>query len=289
MFFREHAVSWAVFATLFSVCFVFVAVGLLCRSRGWHKLGTAFVAFGTIFALLFTASPLTHAMLPLWRASIDPSLVEIDKLFGFSWPHILEVTSRYPRFVDAIGYAYNSVAPQFAILIVALGASGRLRDLQEFLLVVSLTSAATIGFWALFPAFGPTTIYDMDFETIYGFTPTVTMDYGRDMVRMAQEGPGHIPPKNAMGLIAVPSFHIVMALVAIRASWNLTWARWPFFFVNLLVLPGTIVHGGHHLIDVFGGAVVTMAGLVVANRLIDDAEKFSPRGVRRTEDFAPRA
>ena len=72
-----------------------------------------------------------------------------------------------------------------------------------------------------------------------------------------------------MGLIAVPSFHIVMALVAIRASWTLAWARWPFFIVNLLVLPGTIVHGGHHLIDVFGGAFVTMAGLIAANRLID--------------------
>ncbi len=81
-----------------------------------------------------------------------------------------------------------------------------------------------------------------------------------------------ISPKDSLGLIAAPSFHTVMAVQLAYAAWTLRWI-WPWsLIVNLLVLPSTIIHGGHHLVDVLGGFAAGVLGIVAAQAFLRQAQ-----------------
>ncbi len=75
-------------------------------------------------------------------------------------------------------------------------------------------------------------------------------------------GPGVIGPETVMGVVAFPSYHIIMALMVVWYS-RATFAFWPFALAGLGMVPATLAHGGHHLVDLLAGGLV-FAGVVWA-------------------------
>ena len=49
-----------------------------------------------------------------------------------------------------------------------------------------------------------------------------------------------------------------------------------FLLVNLLMLPAILLHGGHHLIDVFGGFSVFALSLVATNAILRRQDSAKP-------------
>ena len=93
------------------------------------------------------------------------------------------------------------------------------------------------------------------------------VNYGELLTRLLQEGPGRITPAVITGVVGFPSYHTVMALMV---TWycRRTILFVPILLVNLAMIPATLLHGGHHLIDLVGGLVVFSIGVQIANRLI---------------------
>ena len=84
---------------------------------------------------------------------------------------------------------------------------------------------------------------------------------------LAATGFEQIDAHLALGAIAFPSYHIVMAVMVVWFARG-TWLFWPALALNLPMIPATLTHGGHHLIDLPGGVVAFALAALLADRLM---------------------
>lgn len=271
---RGYQADWPAYAAILLFGTVLICVGGFYRSSARsEEIASALIGTGCYVNFSALAAAFNYVLLPIWRAPIDPTLAAIDAAVGFHWPDTLTLVASYPLLVEATRYAYMSSIFQFAFIVILLGLGGRTRDLQQFMLATTLTCLMTLAFWALFPSLGTTSIYSLSAEVEQQVRPILGSRYGEKMLALAASGPTLITPKDVTGLISAPSFHTVMALLALYAVRNIPWVFWPLLPVNVLVLAGTVIHGAHHLADVTGGVLVTVAGLVAARRLAQAPER----------------
>jgi hypothetical protein len=262
---RGTPVEWQSYAFLFFSTGLLMLMGLYYRVSGRNSsIGNTLISAACFLTFSPVASAFTYQFLPLWRAPIDPWLVSMDAMLGFHWPDAMALAASYPLVGKVMWYVYLSWLPQYCLLIVALGLTGRTFELHAFMMATVIGTLITISVWALFPSFGTTTVFAISASIEEQLHPLAGSAYGELLRRVAVEGPLLISPKETVGLIATPSFHTVMAVVATLASRTLPWA-WPWVLpLNLLVLPSTVIHGGHHLVDIFAGLAAAFVAAYAA-------------------------
>ncbi len=270
---RNIGFDWFSYTLFFALgCFI-IAVGLFYRSSGRsERISMTLMATGLLVLFTIVLSIFGYLLLPLWREPIDPFLVQIDTWFGYSWPNIVEYSGRHPFFNELTRYAYLSSIPQMAILFIILGFAGKQKELHVFILSITASGLVTLGFWALFPAFGTSVLYDISGTIEQTARPLVGSSYGAELLRLGAEGPKFISPKDMGGLVAFPSYHTIMAILAMYSA-RTTRRLFPILVViNLFVLPGVLIHGGHHLIDVFGGILTACCTIYVTRKVVTGKE-----------------
>lgn len=265
--------DWFSYGLFFGLGIFIIAVGLFYRSSGRsERISMTLMATGMLLLFTIVLSVFGYLLLPLWRESIDPLLARIDTLFGYSWPDIVKFAGQHPLFNELTRYAYLSSIPQMALLFLVLGFGGKQKELHVFILSITASGLATLAFWALFPSFGASVLYDISGTIEQTARPLVGSSYGAELLRLGVEGPTFISPKDMEGLVAFPSYHTIMAILAIYAA-RTTGRLFPMLFViNLLVIPGVLIHGGHHLIDVFGGVLTACCILYMARHVVIEKE-----------------
>jgi hypothetical protein len=270
---RGTPVDWSGYAAITAFSSIVLLIGFFYRlTERSELLANTLVSTASFVLFTMVASAFTYQLLPVWRAPIDPWLMNLDGMLGFHWPDALALAADNPWLGEATRYAYMSSLPQFALLVLVLGFSGRTYELHIFMLATVVSCLLTIAVWALFPSFGTTTVFEIDSAVEARLRPLVGSAYGAELRRLAAEGPTLISSKDALGLIAAPSFHTVMALLAVYAARTVPWL-WPgALAVNLMVLPGVLIHGGHHLVDVLAGATVTVLGILAAKAALRPAQ-----------------
>ncbi len=274
---RGLNVDWASYGASMLVVLGLMVIGYFYRKTGRsERIGAATTCAGLFIFFTICLSMYNYMLLPLWREPIDLQLNEIDQWFGYSWPAVIEWAGQNPVFNEIVRFAYLSTLPQFAALVVILGLSGRIKELHVLIASVTITATFAITFWGLFPSLGAKSLYDLPQAMEMLASPIIDTTYGDEMLRMAVEGPGYITPKDIKGLIAFPSYHIVLAVTAIYASRTVKWAFPIYLVLNVLIMPGIYMHGGHHLVDLPAGLVVAAAGLYLARRMVyKQYEKFN--------------
>jgi membrane-associated phospholipid phosphatase len=83
---------------------------------------------------------------------------------------------------------------------------------------------------------------------------------------LVQFGPAVIDPAHVTGVVAFPSYHMIMALLAFWYARRTPLAP-LFVLTGLGMVPATLSHGGHHLVDLIGGTIVFAASALLACRL----------------------
>ncbi len=266
---RGMPVEWPPYAAVASFSVFVIFVGLFYRVSGRSdRLANSLISTGSFILFAMMSSAFTYQLLPVWRAPIDPWLMKFDAMLGFHWPDFLAFAARHPWLSETTRYAYMSSLFQFLVLVLALGFSGRTHELHTFMLATVISCLTTIAIWALFPSFGTTTVFAIDPAVEAQLRPLVGSSYGAELQRIAVDGHVVISPRNSLGLVAAPSYHTVMALLAIYAARTVPWL-WPgALAINVMVLPGVLIHGGHHLVDIFAGAVVTAFAIIAAQAFL---------------------
>ncbi len=272
--YNRSQVDWAGYFTILALIGGLLSLGFFYRlSQRSERIASATICAGMFIFYSLCMSMFNYQLLPLWREPIDLQLNAIDQMFGYHWPSVIEWASQHPTFNSIVRYAYLSTIPQFAAMVVLLGMSGRIKELHILIASVTITATFTICFWGIFPAFGTTTMYELPraMEALVG--PVAGTAYGRELLQMAADGPGLISPKDIKGLVAFPSYHIVLAVTAVYASRTLKWA-FPFYLaLNVLIVPGIFMHGGHHFVDLPAGIFVAVVGILIARKIV--GEHFS--------------
>ena len=267
--FNNSQVDWPGYLSILAMIAAMLTMGLFYRLSGRSDR----IAAATICAALFIfyslcMSMYNYQLLPLWREPIDVQLNAIDQMFGYHWPTVIAWAGQHPIFNEIIRFAYMSTIPQFAAIVVILGLTGRIRELHILIVSITITATFTICFWGLFPSLGAQSLYDLPLAMEMLVSPEVSTAYGDHMLTMAIEGPGLISPKEIKGLIGFPSYHIVLAFTAVYAARTVRWVFPVYLVLNILILPGIYMHGGHHMIDLPAGIFVAFVGIYIARKVV---------------------
>jgi len=243
------------------------------RVRREPALGATLAA--SAFLIVFSAGCclLSYLALTVAGPRIDGLLAAIDHAMGFSWPALMTLAADHRLTTAILGFAYLSVMPQIVLLILVLGWQQRSADIYGLSLALSLGALIAVAVWTLFPSFGAFSVFDLPASVSAKLGLALDGEYGRDLVAMLKNGPGFISPKELRGIIGFPSYHTVQALVLIWYARHIPWLRWAALALNILVLIATPIHGGHHLIDLIGGGAVACAAILLADRIVLEAQR----------------
>ncbi len=251
----------------------------------------AAMLFGTGFLCAFSAgaSVLNYFLLTVAGTPIDPLLVAADRALGFDWYDVMVGMASYPTLNEVLFRVYNTILPQMAILLVVLAWSGHVDHVYRFCLAVAVGALIAIAVWTAIPSLGAKSLYTLPAWVEARLVLSVTPEYGRELIRLLANGPGYITPADLRGLIAFPSYHVVLALLLIWFARPVRWLFWPYLILNIIVLISTPIQGGHHMVDVFGAFPVTVLALLLAgelaqyawkpSRLVNSLRKFTIRPV----------
>ena len=256
------------YAMLGLLAFGLTAAGLFyARVRADEHLSA--MLFGAAFLIAFSASfsLFNYLLLTVAGSRIDAALAGVDRAMGVDWPAMMAVAADHPFANKLLEIAYNSVLPQIVVLIVILAGLRRSVEIYRFSLALAVGAAITVCVWTAFPSFGAFSVYELPASVSSRLSVALDGHYAHDLVSLLANGPGMISPHEIKGLIGFPSFHAVLALLVAWYAWPLAGWRWPALGLNAVVLLGTPIQGGHHVVDVMAGFAVAAASVAVASSL----------------------
>ena len=259
----HFSIDIAAYARLGLISLALLAGGLFYQTkRPDPNLAAMMLGAGFLCAFSAAASMLNYFLLTVAGPRIDILLSNIDHAMGFDWVQVMTSMSHHPALNMVFFYVYSTTLPQIAFLLIVLAWSGRPQEVYRFCLAVAAGALIAIFIWAAAPSLGAKSMYVLPLSVQRHLVLDVTTDYGRELIKLLKYGPGFITPTDIRGLIAFPSYHVVLALLMVWYARTIMWLRWPVLVLNLAVLASAPVQGGHHLIDIFGGCGVTVLAIL---------------------------
>jgi hypothetical protein len=267
---RGAAFDFAGYGAVVGMASVLLGLGFAYRRlQRSEAIGATATCAGLFILFTSALSLFNYVLVPNGRPVIDGWLIRADAVLGYDWPGIIAWAAQHPLFNDLMRLAYSTTLPQIALLVVVLGLSGRFRDLHSLMATVVVAGTFTVLFWGIFPSAGAKAFYELPQQLIVAVRPIVDPAYGAAILSLVRDGAPRLSPDELRGLVAFPSFHIVLALVATYHARNVWWLLVPYALINLIVLPAVLVHGGHHLVDIPAGAAVFLFAVFCARRMLE--------------------
>jgi len=228
-----------------AVC-VLLALSVAYRRRSHVIMGmtesaafwVSFSAAGCVLTYLCAASAL-----PLQ----DAELTGIDHAIGFDWLEWRNIVLARPALHWALFLAYMSLMPEIVFSVLFFPAMGLSKRGIELLLFAVLTLLPTALISALCPALGPSAAFGGDDTT-----------YLAHLLALRAAGPWAFNLVSMQGIITMPSYHTVLALLftyAYRGTGPIGWAIAGLNGLMLLSIPPV---GGHYLVDMIGGGAIAL-------------------------------
>lgn len=271
----QRTVNWPPFIMGFLASLGLLAIGVYVRRvKGKPRLALALVGVGVFASFSAASSVFIFALLPLPNSLIDDWLTRTGHFVGYDWNALVVAMTGYPTVTRALGVIYHSSLPQMLLTIMLLAAYDRPLVLYRFLLVGIVTLAIAVGIWWFIPSVGYVGVLPLSPDVLTANGLIYGNDYGAYLTRLLEQGPRRITPEVITGVVGFPSYHLVMACMVVWYC-RRTILFVPILLVNLAMIPATLVHGGHHLIDLLGGLVVFAAGVWIANRAIRPPEDIA--------------
>jgi len=191
----------------------------------------------------------------------------IDQWLGLDSVSYLRFLNERPQLYRVISLCYASIRLQTVLVVGALVAASQFGRLQTYVIAVALALAVTLAVFILLPAgniYSGLNISPADF-------PNLSLAAAFDHVvplAAARNHTGYTINFDALaGLISFPSFHTASAVMFSWALFPLRKLRWWVVALNVLMVAGTPVDGGHYFIDLAGGVVVAWIAVLLAGRL----------------------
>jgi len=264
----QRQVNWPPFlAGYFGTMGLAAVGGYVRQAKGAPRIALALVGTAIFTGFTAVSSVFIFALFPLPNPLIDPALIKLDAALGYDWSSLVSWLAGYPGLAMVLGYIYNSSLLQILLTIVLLAALSREIALHRFLFVGILTLILAVAIWWLVPSVGPSAFQPIPEADRLATGLYYNPAYGAYLRELVEVGPRVITPEVVTGVVAFPSYHMIMALMVVWFTRG-TFAFLPALGLNIAMVPATLTHGGHHLIDLVAGLVVFGFAVWVAGRLI---------------------
>lgn len=200
-----------------------------------------------MYAAARTDAPLLDARLAAW-----------DEALGLTTPDFAWVAAT-PASVVAWAL-YRSVFGVMALGVLAPALAGRPDRSRAYVTAAVLAAVVAIALSGRYPAVGPWTVYPLPVDPTQARVEAT-------LHALRAGGPFVADVSVFDGIIAIPSFHTILAVLAAWAAWPLRQVRWVAVAWAAGVTWSTLGTGWHFVSDVLAGLVFSAAAATVAGRI----------------------
>jgi len=222
---------------------------------------TLFSAIGAILSYMVAARGG-----PYW----DVRIAGWDQALGLDWRAYLRWMDRHAFLGGPLKFAYATIIPQMALLIIVLGLANRLAALRTAILAAMIAGLAVILLSGAMPAVAAYAHFGLRPADYPHLQPAAALIHMNDLAAL-RAGTLHVLSLDRMeGIITFPSYHAALATVF---GWGFLkapqlWIRATGTGLALLTLAATPIDGGHYFSDVLAGCAIACASLLIARRAI---------------------
>ncbi|WP_217578636.1 phosphatase PAP2 family protein [Mesorhizobium sp. GbtcB19] len=262
----------AVFGIAFGAMFFGLSKLLyLSMRRATGTLGNALAGVseglecvGVFVMLFFVFSPANGLYMFLAAATqrplMDGAMAAMDRSIGFDWPAVVEAANSSPLLASVLVASYASVLYQVPlVLIFHASMSGQARFFEfAATLVVALFMTTTMSM--LVPTAGAYSYYQPQASSYSHFTAVGGFAHLETLHKLRSLAPYEFTMREMVGLVSFPSFHTSLGILVVFAL-RRTFLFWPAVLVNTAMIAATVPEGGHHFMDVVGGAVIAVISI----------------------------
>jgi hypothetical protein len=182
----------------------------------------------------------------------DLVLERLDRAIGFDWVGWHDAVLHRPILNFLLFVSYNSLFPQVTFSIIYFSATDRLARTRELLMLAGATAAVTVLISAIWPTLGP-------FATYGGGDDS----FVHDLLAVRAGGPWHFNLMALEGIIQMPSYHTVLAVLLTYAFRGTGPIGNGIAVLNTFMLLSIPPFGGHYLVDVLAGAALALGAIAV--------------------------
>jgi membrane-associated phospholipid phosphatase len=240
---------------------------LLALSAAFRRRNRGIANMAEAWALWFAFTP-AIAVLSYLAASCasplqDVMMERLDRAIGFDWSTWHDAVLDRPILKWLLLGAYGSVFLQTILSIIYFPATDRSRRIGELLLLACSTAAATMLISATWPTLGPCAANGPSFGACAANGGGDVITYLRDVLALRAGGPWHFELSAMEGIVTMPSYHTVMAVLLTYAFRRTGLVGYGIATLNLLMLLSIPPIGGHYLVDVLAGLALALGVIAV--------------------------
>ncbi len=204
-------------------------------------MASLWIAFSAIGAVL-TYLAATCA-LPLQ----DGLLMRYDQILGFDWLEWRDKVASQPGVHLILSCAYGSLMPQILLSCLLLPALRMTERCADLILMAAAALVLTMAVAALCPVLGPWAAFGGD-----------DLRYLPHVQTLRAPGPWHFDFPDMQGIVTMPSYHTVLALLFTYAYRGMGRIGWIVAGLNALMLLSIPSIGGHYLVDMIAGGAIAV-------------------------------
>jgi hypothetical protein len=272
----QWPLAWAMICLLLAVDFVWasqvgltiggseIKVGLIvaplalsaaCRRRN-RGVANLLEAIALWIAFMATFTMLVYLAASCAFPLQDVMMERLDRTIGFDWSAWHDAVLHRPILLWPLLVAYTSLLPQTILSIIYFPATDKSARIEEQLLLAGATAAATVLISAIWPALGP-----------FAEHGGGNVAYLRDVLALRAGGPWHFDLSTMDGIVTMPSYHTVMAVLFTYAFRGTGLVGYCIATLNLAMLLSIPPIGGHYLVDMLAGGALALGAIAVQRAL----------------------
>jgi membrane-associated phospholipid phosphatase len=236
-----------------------------------------------LFFIIYTAviTILSYLVASLNFPLYDRELAQWDAAIGFDWKAFLGWVNSHPLIGKILIWSYHSSIIQLVVIILLLSMTMKISRLQELCDLYVMTSLVTIVLSGLFPAAGAYAYHAPEPMLFNSLNPNAGLWHIEHYEGLRNGSYRLIELGQMQGLVTFPSFHTCFA---ITLAWCFRDFRWLFPIAIAFcgaVLLSTLTEGGHYLVDVLAGIVITIACIVLRQMFVSVSPNESATAHKR--------
>lgn len=237
---------------------LFFFYGIYIRSES-PRASTFLWGIGFFSLCVFTNMLIADAIQATPFPPIDPLLVKMDRFMGINTPALMTWTHNHPRIHHLFVNAYYSLLIELMGTLLILTVFSARKPLTIFYLAQLSTILIGALIYYFFPTMAPSGVFHCPYFTATQKDTSLRFYELHHFLK--------VTVTENCGLIAFPSFHVVWAILLTNCYRDIKILFYPVAIWNTVIIISTVFLGWHYFVDVIGGAVLAIAGIVFAERV----------------------
>lgn len=241
-YFPEHVTALALLLILLNI-------GLnLCfkKSSNFCRIGQELLYFFSVMVIIALA---TNAIQLTPFPVIDQHIITLEEKLHINMQVILNWTHNYPQFKNLLVIIYDTLPYQMSVLPLLVIITCRFHLIREYYFLLLCTTLLGFGFYYFFPTTAPASIINSPLFSVSQIATGLKFQQLHHYIN---------PTTNDGGLIALPSFHVIWAVLCVMLlrEWMIPCIL--LAIINLLLIASCVLLGWHYITDIVGSIVILL-------------------------------